>query len=64
MTLHPGDVVATGTPAGVGPIADGDTVELVISHIGALSVTVSADGATHCPTTGAGRGPVPPPPPA
>jgi 2-keto-4-pentenoate hydratase/2-oxohepta-3-ene-1,7-dioic acid hydratase in catechol pathway len=28
MTLEPGDVVATGTPAGVGPLADGDVVEV------------------------------------
>ena len=30
MTLEPGDVVATGTPAGVGPLADGDTVEVEV----------------------------------
>jgi 2-keto-4-pentenoate hydratase/2-oxohepta-3-ene-1,7-dioic acid hydratase in catechol pathway len=64
MTLHPGDVVTTGTPAGVGPVDDGDRVELVLSRIGALSVTVSAVGAVPCPTRGAGRGPVPPPAPA
>ncbi|MCL2586277.1 MAG: fumarylacetoacetate hydrolase family protein, partial [Streptosporangiales bacterium] len=34
-TLHPGDVITTGTPAGVGPIRDGDTVELTIAGIGA-----------------------------
>jgi 2-keto-4-pentenoate hydratase/2-oxohepta-3-ene-1,7-dioic acid hydratase in catechol pathway len=28
MTLDPGDIVATGTPAGVGPLADGDVVEV------------------------------------
>ena len=31
MTLEPGDVVATGTPAGVGPVAAGDVVEVVVS---------------------------------
>ena len=36
MTLEPGDVVATGTPAGVGPLADGDVVEVVVSGIGTL----------------------------
>jgi len=36
MTLVPGDVVATGTPAGVGPLADGDVVEVVVSGIGRL----------------------------
>jgi 2-keto-4-pentenoate hydratase/2-oxohepta-3-ene-1,7-dioic acid hydratase in catechol pathway len=30
MTLEPGDVVATGTPAGVGPLAPGDTVEIEV----------------------------------
>ncbi|MGP6170029.1 fumarylacetoacetate hydrolase family protein [Microbacterium sp. A196] len=41
MTLEPGDVIATGTPAGVGPIVDGDVVTLRIDGIGELSVTVS-----------------------
>lgn len=36
-TLLPGDVILTGTPAGVGPIVDGDTVEVEISGIGKLS---------------------------
>jgi 2-keto-4-pentenoate hydratase/2-oxohepta-3-ene-1,7-dioic acid hydratase in catechol pathway len=36
MTLEPGDVVATGTPAGVGPLAPGDVVEVVVSGIGTL----------------------------
>jgi len=36
MTLEPGDVVATGTPAGVGPLASGDVVEVVVSGIGTL----------------------------
>ncbi|MGH3328763.1 MAG: fumarylacetoacetate hydrolase family protein [Streptomycetales bacterium] len=63
MTLEPGDVIATGTPAGVGPISPGDDVELELSGIGTLRVTVAADDAVTCPTTGAGRGPVPPPPP-
>ncbi len=62
MTLYPGDVIATGTPEGVGPLADGDSIELTIEKIGTLSVRVSAAGATACPTAGAGRGPVPPPP--
>jgi 2-keto-4-pentenoate hydratase/2-oxohepta-3-ene-1,7-dioic acid hydratase in catechol pathway len=37
MTLLPGDVILTGTPAGVGPIVDGDTVTVEIEGIGALS---------------------------
>jgi 2-keto-4-pentenoate hydratase/2-oxohepta-3-ene-1,7-dioic acid hydratase in catechol pathway len=36
MTLLPGDVIATGTPAGVGPMKDGDVVEVVIPEIGTL----------------------------
>ncbi len=36
MTLEPGDVIATGTPAGVGPLAAGDVVEVRISGIGTL----------------------------
>lgn len=36
MTLEPGDVIATGTPAGVGPLARGDIVEVDIDGIGIL----------------------------
>lgn len=36
MTLEPGDVVATGTPAGVGPLRAGQTVEVEIAGIGLL----------------------------
>lgn len=36
MTLEPGDVVATGTPAGIGPMVPGDTVEVEIQGIGVL----------------------------
>jgi 2-keto-4-pentenoate hydratase/2-oxohepta-3-ene-1,7-dioic acid hydratase in catechol pathway len=36
MTLEPGDVVATGTPAGVGPLSDGDRVEVEIEGVGVL----------------------------
>jgi len=37
MTLNPGDVLLTGTPEGVGPLAAGDTVEVEIEGIGSLS---------------------------
>ncbi|MFG1778507.1 fumarylacetoacetate hydrolase family protein [Micromonospora sp. NPDC049048] len=37
MTLLPGDVVLTGTPAGVSPLTDGDTVTVRIEGIGELS---------------------------
>jgi len=36
MTLEPGDVISTGTPAGVGPLSDGDTVEIEIEGVGTL----------------------------
>ena len=37
MTLEPGDVIATGTPAGVGPMQPGDTVEVEVSGIGSYA---------------------------
>jgi len=37
MTLEPGDLVATGTPAGVGPLVAGDVVEVEITGVGVLS---------------------------
>ncbi|MFD1588559.1 fumarylacetoacetate hydrolase family protein [Halorientalis brevis] len=40
MTLEPGDVISTGTPAGVGPLADGDEVEIEIEGVGTLRHTV------------------------
>ncbi|WP_136715305.1 fumarylacetoacetate hydrolase family protein [Halorientalis salina] len=40
MTLEPGDVISTGTPAGVGPLSDGDEVEIEIEGIGTLRHTV------------------------
>jgi 2-keto-4-pentenoate hydratase/2-oxohepta-3-ene-1,7-dioic acid hydratase in catechol pathway len=42
MTLEPGDLIATGTPAGVGPLAAGDVVEVEIAGIGILSSHVAA----------------------
>ncbi|MDJ0954734.1 MAG: fumarylacetoacetate hydrolase family protein [Acidimicrobiia bacterium] len=42
MTLLPGDVILTGTPAGVGPISSGDKVEVEIEGIGVLMNTVTA----------------------
>ena len=41
MTLLPGDVILTGTPAGVGPLAAGDVVEVEIEGIGALRNVVA-----------------------
>ena len=42
MTLEPGDLLLTGTPAGVGPLADGDLVEVEIAGVGVLSNPVEA----------------------
>lgn len=39
-TLHPGDVIFTGTPEGVAPVADGDIMQCRIDKIGAMSVRV------------------------
>lgn len=44
MTLLPGDVISTGTPAGVGRIVAGNTVEVAIEGIGVLSNPVLAEG--------------------
>jgi 2-keto-4-pentenoate hydratase/2-oxohepta-3-ene-1,7-dioic acid hydratase in catechol pathway len=41
MTLLPGDVIATGTPAGVGSMKAGDTIEVVIEGIGRLTNSVA-----------------------
>jgi len=40
MTLEPGDVIATGTPEGVGPVVAGNTVRIEIERVGAMSVRV------------------------
>jgi 2-keto-4-pentenoate hydratase/2-oxohepta-3-ene-1,7-dioic acid hydratase in catechol pathway len=40
MTLNPGDIISTGTPAGIGPMFAGDRVDVQIEGIGTLSNTV------------------------
>jgi 2-keto-4-pentenoate hydratase/2-oxohepta-3-ene-1,7-dioic acid hydratase in catechol pathway len=40
MTLEPGDLIATGTPAGVGPLLDGDVCEVEVEGVGVLRNTV------------------------
>jgi 2-keto-4-pentenoate hydratase/2-oxohepta-3-ene-1,7-dioic acid hydratase in catechol pathway len=42
MTLEPGDLITTGTPAGVGPLVAGDVVEVRVGGIGSLRNTVVA----------------------
>ncbi|MFQ5989102.1 MAG: fumarylacetoacetate hydrolase family protein [Candidatus Methylomirabilales bacterium] len=41
MPLFPGDIVATGTPSGIGPMKPGDTIEIEIGGIGQLRNTVT-----------------------
>ncbi len=43
MTLEPGDLVSTGTPEGVGPLADGDVVEVEVKGVGTLRNPVRAE---------------------
>jgi 2-keto-4-pentenoate hydratase/2-oxohepta-3-ene-1,7-dioic acid hydratase in catechol pathway len=42
MTLYPGDVISTGTPAGVGPLVPNDVVEVSVAGIGVLRNPVHA----------------------
>jgi 2-keto-4-pentenoate hydratase/2-oxohepta-3-ene-1,7-dioic acid hydratase in catechol pathway len=44
MTLEPGDLLLTGTPEGVGPLADGQLLELEIEGLPRLSVRVAREG--------------------
>jgi 2-keto-4-pentenoate hydratase/2-oxohepta-3-ene-1,7-dioic acid hydratase in catechol pathway len=44
MTLDPGDLILTGTPGGVGPMNDGDVVEIGVEGLGVLRNSVVADG--------------------
>jgi 2-keto-4-pentenoate hydratase/2-oxohepta-3-ene-1,7-dioic acid hydratase in catechol pathway len=43
MTLEPGDLIATGTPSGVGPLSPGDVVEIDIGGVGSISNPVVAE---------------------
>ena len=51
MSLEPGDVILTGTPAGVGPLRQGDSVTVEIEGIGVLSNTVKNDAHTSSDQT-------------
>ncbi len=46
MTLLAGDVIATGTPSGIGPMRPGDVVEVRVEGIGALRNRVLAEEGT------------------
>jgi 2-keto-4-pentenoate hydratase/2-oxohepta-3-ene-1,7-dioic acid hydratase in catechol pathway len=43
ITLEPGDLVLTGTPAGVGPLEAGDRVEVTIAGLGVLANVAQTD---------------------
>ena len=45
MTLQPGDIIATGSPEGVGPLVDGDTVDVTVEGIGTVTNPVIAQSA-------------------
>ena len=45
ITLEPGDVIITGTPAGIGPVVPGDVMEIDIEGIGVLRNPVVAEAA-------------------
>ena len=45
MTLYPGDIIATGTPAGVGPMKPGDKVKIEFERVGSMTLDV-IQGAT------------------
>jgi 2-keto-4-pentenoate hydratase/2-oxohepta-3-ene-1,7-dioic acid hydratase in catechol pathway len=49
MTLEPGDLVLTGTPSGVGPLAPGDRVEVEIPGLGVLDNQVVATASAAAP---------------
>lgn len=44
MTLQPGDLIATGTPSGVGALQDGDEVEISVTGLGTLKNSVKRSG--------------------
>ena len=44
FTLEPGDIIATGTPSGIGPIQPGDIIEATIEKIGTLTNNVVLEG--------------------
>ncbi len=52
-TLHPGDLIFTGTPEGVSPIHPGDNIVATIAAIGTMAVAVRADRPTTAPAMSA-----------
>ena len=56
MTLEPGDVIASGTMAGVGPLAVGDTVRIAIDNVGSMTLPVEAAAPLRSSFARAGTG--------
>ena len=52
-TLHPGDLIFTGTPEGVSPIRAGDSILATIANIGSMAVAVRAEEAVSAPAMSA-----------
>ena len=44
FTMEPGDIIATGTPGGIGPVNPGDLIEATIENIGTLTNKVILEG--------------------
>ena len=55
MTLEPGDVIATGTPEGVGPVVAGDVIEITVEGVGTLRNRVVDEQSAEAGTAGAKR---------
>jgi 2-keto-4-pentenoate hydratase/2-oxohepta-3-ene-1,7-dioic acid hydratase in catechol pathway len=47
MTLYPGDIIASGTSAGVGPMRPGDRIRIAFERIGSMTLDVVADTANR-----------------
>jgi 2-keto-4-pentenoate hydratase/2-oxohepta-3-ene-1,7-dioic acid hydratase in catechol pathway len=47
MTLYPGDIIASGTSAGVGPMRPGDRIRIAFERIGSMTLDVVADDASR-----------------
>lgn len=48
MTLHPGDIILTGTPPGIGPMSPGDEIQVEISGVALLNNPVAAEVECAC----------------
>jgi 2-keto-4-pentenoate hydratase/2-oxohepta-3-ene-1,7-dioic acid hydratase in catechol pathway len=48
-TLHPGDIIMTGTPAGVGPVEAGDVIDATVENVGSLHIRVIPAQAANTP---------------